>query len=171
MSEGLPSSPGDIRAYSARTGALQWSFHTIPHPGEAGYETWSKESWRENGGANSWPGMALDQARGIVYVPTGSAAADFYGANRVGDNLYASSLLALDADTGKLVWHFQFVRHDIWDRDAPAPPSLITITQNGKTIDAVAQAMKHGYVFVFDRTTGTPIFPIQYRVPGERRAR
>jgi quinoprotein glucose dehydrogenase len=173
VSEGLPSSPGDIRAYNARTGKLQWSFHTIPHPEEAGYETWSKESWRENGGANSWPGMALDEARGIVYVPTGSAAADFYGANRVGDNLYANSLLALNADTGKLIWHFQFVRHDIWDRDAPAPPSLITIRQKGKTIDAVAQATKHGYVFVFDRTNGTPIFPIEYRrfpasdVPGE----
>jgi len=173
VSEGLPSSPGDIRAYSTRTGKLQWSFHTIPHPGEAGYETWSKESWRENGGANSWPGMALDETRGIVYVPTGSAAADFYGANRIGDNLYANSLLALNADTGKLLWHFQFVRHDIWDRDAPAPPSLITIRQNGKTIDAVAQATKHGYVFVFDRTNGTPIFPIEYRkypasdVPGE----
>jgi quinoprotein glucose dehydrogenase len=173
VSEGLPASPGDIRAYNARTGKLQWSFHTIPHPGEAGYETWSKDSWRENGGANSWPGMALDAARGIVYVPTGSAAADFYGANRLGDNLYANSLLALNADTGKLIWHFQFVRHDIWDRDAPSPPSLITITQNGKTIDAVAQATKHGYVFVFDRANGTPIFPIEYRkfppsdVPGE----
>ncbi len=102
VSEGLPASPGDIRAYNARTGKLQWSFHTIPHPGEAGYETWSKDSWKENGGANSWPGMALDEARGIVYVPTGSAAADFYGANRVGDNLYANSLVALNADTGKL---------------------------------------------------------------------
>jgi quinoprotein glucose dehydrogenase len=176
VSEGLPASPGDIRAYNARTGKLQWSFHTIPHPGEAGYETWSKDSWKENGGANSWPGMALDEARGIVYAPTGSAAADFYGANRVGDNLYATSLLALNADTGKLLWHFQFVRHDIWDRDAPAPPSLITITQNGKRIDAVAQATKHGYVFVFDRTNGRPIFPIENRkfpasdVPGEAAA-
>ena len=173
VSEGLPASPGDIRAYNARTGKLQWSFHTIPHPGEAGYETWSKDSWKENGGANSWPGMALDEARGIVYVPTGSAAADFYGANRVGDNLYANALLALDADTGKLIWHFQFVRHDIWDRDAPAPPSLIRIRRDGKTIDAVAQATKHGYVFVFERATGTPIYPIEYRqappssVPGE----
>ncbi len=157
VSEGLPASPGDVRAYDARTGKLRWSFHTIPHPGEKGYETWSKDSWRENGGANSWPGMALDEARGIVYVPTGSAAADFYGANRVGDNLYANSLLALNADTGKLLWHFQFVRHDIWDRDPPAPPSLVTIRRDGKTIDAVAQATKHGYVFVFDRVTGTPV--------------
>jgi quinoprotein glucose dehydrogenase len=173
VSEGLPASPGDVRAYNARTGALEWSFHTIPHPGEAGYETWSKDSWREVGGANSWPGMALDSARGIVFVPTGSAAPDFYGANRVGDNLYANSLLALNADTGKLIWHFQFVRHDIWDRDAPAPPSLITIRRDRKVIDAVAQATKHGYVFVFERATGKPLYPIEYRkapastVPGE----
>ena len=173
VSEGLPSSPGDIRAYDARTGKLRWAFHTIPHPGEAGYDTWSKDSWRENGGANNWPGMALDEARGIVYAPTGSAAADFYGANRAGDNLYANSLIALNADTGKRVWHFQFVKHDIWDRDPPAPPSLVTITQNGRSIDAVAQATKHGYVFVFDRSDGRPLFPIEYRrfpasdVPGE----
>jgi quinoprotein glucose dehydrogenase len=173
VSEGLPASPGDVRAYDARTGKLQWSFHTIPHPGEKGYETWAKNSWQESGGANSWPGMALDAARGIVYVPTGSAAADFYGANRAGDNLYANSLLALEADTGKLIWHFQLVRHDIWDRDAPSPPNLITIRRDGKTIDAVSQATKHGYVFVFDRVTGTPIYPIEYRkvppstVPGE----
>jgi quinoprotein glucose dehydrogenase len=176
VSEGLPSSPGDIRAYDARTGKLRWSFHTIPHPGEAGYETWSKDSWRENGGANSWPGMALDEERGIVYVPTGSAAADFYGANRTGDNLYANSLLALDAATGRRVWHFQFVRHDIWDRDLPSPPSLIRLRQNGRAIDAVAQATKHGYVFVFDRETGKSLFPIEERpfppsgVPGETTA-
>jgi quinoprotein glucose dehydrogenase len=176
VSEGLPSSPGDIRAYNARSGTLAWTFHTIPHPGEPGYETWSPNSWRENGGANNWPGMALDAARGIVYVPTGSAAADFYGANRLGDNLYANSLLALNAETGKLIWHFQFVRHDLWDRDPPAPPSLVTLRRNGRTIDAVAQSTKQGYVFVFDRATGTPIFPIEYRkveasdVPGERTA-
>ncbi len=176
VSEGLPASPGDIRAYNARTGALAWSFHTIPHPGEPGYDTWSENSWKENGGANSWPGMALDEARGIVYAPTGSAAADFYGANRIGDNLYANCLLALDAATGKLIWHFQFVRHDLWDRDLPSPPNLITIRRDGKTIDAVAQSTKHGYVFVFDRATGKPIFPIEYRkfppsdVPGEKAA-
>jgi quinoprotein glucose dehydrogenase len=174
VSEGLPSSPGDIRAYSARTGELRWSFHTIPHPGEAGYETWSPESWKVNGGANNWPGMALDEARGIVYVPTGSAAADFYGGDRLGDNLYANSLLALNADTGKRIWHFQFVRHDVWDRDPPSPPNLVTLRRNGRTIDAVAQSTKQGYVFVFDRATGEPIFPIEYRkyspsdVPGER---
>jgi quinoprotein glucose dehydrogenase len=173
VSEGLPSSPGDIRAYDAKTGRLRWSFHTIPHPGEPGYETWSSDSWRENGGANNWPGMALDQGRGIVYAPTGSAAADFYGANRAGDNLYANSLIALDADTGARIWHFQFVRHDIWDRDPPAPPSLVTVRHNGRQIDAVAQATKQGYVFLFDRVSGQPLFPIEYRkfppsdVPGE----
>jgi quinoprotein glucose dehydrogenase len=176
VSEGLPSSPGDIRAYDVRSGALKWSFRTIPHPGEAGHETWSATSWLVNGGANNWPGMALDDTRGIVYVPTGSAAADFYGGDRVGDNLYANSLLALDAATGKRLWHFQFVRHDIWDRDPPAPPNLVTIRRDGKRIDAVAQSTKHGYVFVFDRATGAPLFPIDYRkypasdVPGERTA-
>jgi quinoprotein glucose dehydrogenase len=173
VSESLPSSPGDVRAYDARTGLLRWSFHTIPHPGEAGYETWSKNSWRENGGANSWPGMALDRARGVVYVPTGSAADDFYGANRVGDNLYANSLIALNAETGKKIWHFQFVRHDIWDRDLPAPPSLVSVRRGGRRIDAVAQSTKQGYVFLFDRSNGKPLFPIEYRrfprsdVPGE----
>jgi quinoprotein glucose dehydrogenase len=176
VSEGLPATPGDVRAYSARTGELQWSFHTIPHPGEPGYETWSQNSWRENGGANSWPGMALDQVSGVVYVPTGSAAADFYGANRTGDNLYANSLIALNAETGKRIWHFQFVRHDIWDRDLPSPPSLVTVRQDGRTIDAVAQATKHGYLFVFDRATGKSLFPIEYHkfptsdVPGETTA-
>ena len=173
VSESLPASPGDVRAYDVRTGALRWSFHTIPHPGEFGYETWPKDAWTYSGGANSWPGMALDEARGVVYVPTGSAASDFYGADRLGDNLFANSLVALDASTGKRLWHFQFVRHDIWDRDLPSPPSLITLRQNGRTIEAVAQATKHGYVFVFDRTNGQPVFPIEYRpfpastVPGE----
>jgi quinoprotein glucose dehydrogenase len=173
VSEGLPASPGDIRAYDVRSGALRWSFHTVPHPGEFGYETWPKEAWTYTGGANSWPGMALDEARGVVYVPTGSAASDFYGADRLGDNLFANSLIALDASTGKRLWHFQFVRHDIWDRDLPSPPSLITLRQNGRTIEAVSQATKHGYVFVFDRANGQPVFPIEYRsfpsstVPGE----
>src|SRR4029453_2347523 len=162
VNEGLPGSPGHIRAYDAKTGKLRWTFHTIPQPGEAGYETWSKESWTYNGGANSWPGMALDEARGIVYAPTGSASDDFYGANRVGDNLYANSLIALNAETGKRLWHFQFVRHDIWDRDLPSPPSLVTVRRNGETIDAVAQTTKHAFVFVLDRVTGKPLFPIKY---------
>lgn len=173
VSEGLPSSPGYIRAYDARSGALKWTFHTIPNPGEPGYDTWSKDSWTANGGANNWAGMALDQRRGIVYVPTGSAAADFYGADRLGDNLFANCLIALEAETGKRLWHFQFVRHDIWDRDPPSPPNLVTLRINGRTIDAVVQTTKHGYVFVLDRTTGTPVFPIEYRpfpksdLPGE----
>ena len=173
VSEGLPASPGDIRAYDVRTGALRWSFHTVPHPGEFGHETWPREAWTYTGGANSWPGMALDESRGVVYVPTGSAASDFYGADRLGDNLFANSLIALDASTGQRIWHFQFVRHDVWDRDLPSPPSLITLRQNGRTIEAVAQSTKHGYVFVFDRANGQPVFPIEYRafpsstVPGE----
>ena len=172
-SEGLPASPGDIRAYDARTGKLRWSFHTIPHPGEFGYDTWPKDAWTYTGSANSWPGMAVDQKRGIVYAPTGSAAADFYGANRIGDNLFANTLLALDANTGKRLWHFQAVRHDLWDRDFPSPPTLVTVRQNGRNIDAVAQTTKHGYVFLFDRATGKPLFPIEARkypssaVPGE----
>ncbi len=154
VGEALPTSPGDVRAYDVRTGALRWSFHTIPHPGEPGYETWPKDAWTYSGGANSWPGMALDEARGIVYVPTGSAATDFYGADRLGDDLYANSLLALDAATGRRIWHFQVVRHDMWDRDLPSPPSLVTVERDGRRIDAVAQATKHGYVFLFDRTDG-----------------
>lgn len=173
VGETLPTSPGHIRAYDVRTGALRWTFHTIPHPGEIGHDTWPKDAWTYGGGANNWAGMALDEARGIVYVPTGSAASDFYGADRLGDNLFANALLALDAATGKRLWHFQFVRHDIWDRDLPSPPSLVTVRQNGRTIDAVAQATKHGLLFVFDRTTGQPVFPIEYKkfpastVPGE----
>jgi quinoprotein glucose dehydrogenase len=176
VNEGLPGSPGHIRAYDVRTGKLRWIFHTIPHPGEFGHETWSKESWTVNGGANSWPGMALDERRGIVYIPTGSASADFYGANRVGDNLFANSLLALDAATGKRLWHFQIVRHDILDRDPPSPPNLVTVRRDGRMVDAVAQTTKHGVVFLFEREKGTPLFPIEQRavpasdVPGEQAA-
>ena len=176
VSEGLPASPGDIRAYDVRTGALRWTFHTIPRPGEFGYETWPKDAWTYTGGVNNWAGMALDEARGIVYVPTGSASADFYGANRVGDDLFANSLVALDAQTGRRVWHFQAVHHDLWDRDFPAPPSLVTVTRNGRRIDGIAQTTKQGFVFLFDRTNGTPLFPIEERrfpesaVDGERAA-
>jgi quinoprotein glucose dehydrogenase len=173
VSETLPSSPGDIRAYDARTGALRWSFHTIPRPGEPGHDTWSTDSWKTVGGANNWAGMALDEARGIVYAPTGSAAPDFHGGRRVGDNLYANSLVALDAGTGALRWHYQVVRHDIWDRDLPSPPTLATIRQGGTLVEAIVQATKHGVLFVFDRATGSPLFPIEDRrfpsseVPGE----
>lgn len=171
--ETLPAPPGDIRAYDVRTGKLRWSFHTIPHPGEFGYNTWPKNAWNYSGAANNWAGMALDARRGIVYVPTGSAAFDFYGANRIGNDLFADCLIALDAQTGKRVWHFQGVRHDIWDRDFPAPPALVTVTHDGKKIDAVAQTTKQGFVYLFNRATGEALFPIEYRkvprstVPGE----
>lgn len=173
VAEGLPASPGDVRAFDVRTGALRWRFRTIPQPGEFGFDTWGPDSHRVNGGANNWAGMALDESRGIVYVPTGSASSDFYGANRPGDNLFANSLVALNAATGERIWHYQFVRHDIWDRDLPAPPTLVTITRNGRRVDAVAQTTKHGFVFVFDRATGEPLFPVEERafpgsdVPGE----
>src|SRR5256885_399103 len=161
--EGLPTPPGDVRAYDVRTGALRWTFHTVPRPGERGYETWPKDAWTYTGAANNWAGLSLDVQRGLVFVPTGSAADDYYGANRVGDDLYANSLLALKAETGERVWHFQFVRHDIWDRDLPAPANLVTLRRNGRLIDAVAQITKSGHVFVFERATGKPLFPIQYQ--------
>ncbi|MET0180322.1 MAG: PQQ-binding-like beta-propeller repeat protein [Novosphingobium sp.] len=175
-SENPPAPPGDIRAYDARTGKLRWSFHTIPHPGEAGHETWPQDAWKTAGGANAWAGMALDAERSILYVPTGSAVFDFYGADRIGDNLYANSLLALDANTGKRLWHFQAVHHDLWDRDFPSPPTLLTVTHEGRRVDAVAQASKQGFLFVFDRVTGKPLFPIEERpvpqspVEGEKTA-
>jgi quinoprotein glucose dehydrogenase len=176
VSEALPSSPGDIRAYDVKTGALRWVFHTIPRPGEFGYETWSPESWKVSGGANAWSGVTIDQGRGIVFAATGSAASDFYGVNRIGDNLFANTLLALDAKTGKRLWHFQAIRHDLWDWDFPAAPTLVTVTRNGRRVDAVAQITKTGYVYVFERASGTPVFPIAFRrVPaspmeGERAA-
>jgi len=171
--ESLPSSPGDIRAFDVRTGKLRWSFHTIPHPGEFGYDTWPKDAWTYSGSANSWPGMAVDLKRGLVFVPTGSAANDFYGADRTGNNLFSDSLLALDANTGKRIWHFQAIKHDIWDRDFPSPPSLVTLKRNGRSIEAVAQTSKQGWLYLFDRATGAPVFPMETRrvpasdVPGE----
>ena len=157
------SAPGDVRAYDARTGKIRWSFHTIPRPGELGYDTWPKDAWRTAGGANSWAGMSVDVTRGIVYVPTGSATPDFYGGDRAGANLFANTLLALDARTGKRIWHFQTVHHDIWDRDLPAAPNLVRLTNNGRPVDALAQITKSGFVFVFDRATGRSLFPIEER--------
>ncbi len=174
--ESLPCAPGDIRAYDVRTGQMRWSFHTIPHPGEFGYDTWPKEAWKYSGAANNWGGMALDPVRGIVYVPTGSASSDFYGADRVGDDLFANCLLALDANTGKRIWHFQGVKHDLWDRDFPSPPVLITVNRKGKPVDAVAETSKQGFVYLFNRETGEPLFPMESRpypasdVPGEAAA-
>ncbi len=173
VSEGLPCTPGDIRAYDVRTGALRWSFHTIPHPGEFGYKTWPKLAWKVSGSANNWARMTVDSARGIVFAPTGSAASDFYGADRVGDDLFANTMLALDANTGKRIWHFQAVKHDIWDRDFPAPPALVRVKSGNKWIDAVAQTTKTGHVYLFERSHGKPLFPIKYQkyeastVPGE----
>jgi quinoprotein glucose dehydrogenase len=163
LSEDSDAAPGDIRAFNVRTGKLVWTFHTIPYPGEFGYETFPPDAYKNTytGGANNWAGMAVDRERGILYVPTGSAGYDFYGGKRKGKNLFANCLIALDVKTGKRIWHFQTTHHDIWDRDLPAPPNLITVTQNGKKIDAVAQVTKQGYVFVFDRVTGKPLFPIK----------
>lgn len=163
VDEGAEAAPGYIQAFDVRTGKLAWTFHTIPQPGEFGYETWSPDNHKNTdvGGANCWAGMAVDRARNILYVPTGSAAFDFYGGNRKGQNLFANCLLALDARTGKRLWHYQYIHHDIWDRDMPAPPNLLTITRNGQKIDAVAQITKMGTVFVFDRVTGKPLFPIR----------
>jgi quinoprotein glucose dehydrogenase len=169
-----PAPPGDIRAYDVRTGALRWTFHTIPHPGEFGYDTWPPDAWKSAGAANNWAGMTLDAQRGIVYVPTGSAVFDFYGADRIGDDLFADTLLALDANTGQRLWHFQEVHHDIWDRDLPAPPALLTVTRDGRRVDAIAQTTKQGVVYLFDRVTGKPLFPIEEKpypasdVPGEQ---
>jgi quinoprotein glucose dehydrogenase len=163
VSEDLPSAPGDIRAFDVRTGEIRWTFHTIPHPNEFGYSTWPKDAWKYSGGANNWAGMSLDAARGIVFAPTGSAAFDFYGANRLGDNLFANTELALNAETGKLVWYFQGVKHDLWDRDFPASPSLVTINHGGRRVDAAIQITKSGHIFVFDRESGKPVFPIEYR--------
>jgi quinoprotein glucose dehydrogenase len=177
VSEDLPSAPGFIRAWDVNTGKLRWTFHTIPQPGEFGYDTWPKGAHEITGGANSWAGMTLDDKRGIVYVPTGSASYDFYGANRVGDNLFANCLLALDARTGARKWHYQFVRHDVWDRDLPTAPVLVNLKRNGKNVDAVAQATKSGFVYVFDRDSGKPLFDLIERevppsdIPGEVLAR
>jgi quinoprotein glucose dehydrogenase len=176
VSEGTDAPLGYIQAFNIRTGKLVWVFHTIPSPGEYGYDTWPKNVYKNTivGAANNWSGMSVDRKRGILYVPTGSAAFDFYGGDRKGANLFANCLIALDARTGKRLWHYQLVHHDILDRDPPAAPNLVTINHNGKKVDAVAQVTKQGMVFVFDRVTGTPLFPIEERpvpqsdVPGEK---
>jgi quinoprotein glucose dehydrogenase len=165
--------PGYIRAYHCETGALVWTFHTIPHPGEPGYETWPPDAYKYAGGANCWAGKSVDTERGIVYLALGSPSYDYYGADRVGANLYGNCVLALDAATGHYKWHFQIVHHDIWDYDLPCPPNLVTIQKDGKDVDVVVQATKHGFVFVLDRDTGEPIYPVEERqvpvsnLPGE----
>jgi quinoprotein glucose dehydrogenase len=166
--------PGDIRAYDVITGKMVWIFHTVPHPGEFGYETWPKDAWKYSGGTNTWGEITIDEKRGIAYFPTGSPTYDYYGADRTGTNLFGNCLLALDARTGKRLWHFQMVHHDLWDYDASAAPQLVTVRHNGKQIDAVAQATKQGFLYVFDRVTGAPLWPIEERpfpksdMPGEQ---
>ncbi|MFQ5737508.1 MAG: PQQ-binding-like beta-propeller repeat protein, partial [Acidobacteriota bacterium] len=161
--EGYGSAPGDIRAFDVRTGETVWTFHTIPHPGEFGYDTWPKDAWKTIGGANVWTEFSLDVERGIVYLPVASAKYNFYGADREGANLFSNSLVALDARTGERLWHFQFVHHDIWDYDPATAPKLLTVEQEGEKIDIVAQATKQGFVYVFNRVTGEPLWPIEER--------
>jgi quinoprotein glucose dehydrogenase len=166
VSEGGDALPGNIRAFDVRTGKLVWVFRTIPLPGEYGYETWAKDSYKKLGGANCWAGMVVDDKRGMVFLGTGSPSVDFYGGDRKGANLFANCVIALNAETGKRIWHFQTVHHDLWDRDIPCPPNLITVTHKGpdgqpRKVDAVAQATKDGLIFVFERDTGKPLFPIK----------
>jgi len=176
LDEGDGAAMGYIQAFNVKTGKLAWVFKTIPDPGQPGAGTWPADVKRraEVGAANNWSGMAIDRKREILFVPTGSAAFDFYGGNRKGKNLYANCLLALNARTGKYIWHYQIVHHDVWDRDLPAPPNLVRVKHMGKMTDAVAQVTKHGYVFLFERTTGKPLFPIDEKpfpasdVPGEK---
>ena len=171
--QGYGSAPGDIRAFDVVTGKLVWSFHTIPHAGEFGYDTWPKDAWKKIGGANVWGEMSLDEKRGILYAPTASAKYNFYGVDRPGANLFADSLLALDARTGKRLWHFQMVHHDIWDYDNATAPKLLTVQHDGKPVDVVAQMGKQGFIWVFDRVSGKPLWPIEERpvpssdMPGE----
>ncbi|MGH8693437.1 MAG: pyrroloquinoline quinone-dependent dehydrogenase [Burkholderiales bacterium] len=176
VGEGFASAPGDIRAFNVRTGRQVWRFHTVPRPGEFGHETWKGDSWKDRGGVNAWSGVRVDARRGLVFAGLGSAAHDWYGGDRHGDNLFANSVVALDARTGKRVWHYQLVRHDLWDYDLPTPPNLVTVNHGGKQIEAVAQVTKTGYVFLFERATGKPLFEILERpappsdVPGEQAA-
>lgn len=173
VNEAAGAAPGHVRAFDVRTGEIRWIFHTIPQPGEFGYDTWPPEAWKKVGGANAWAGISVDVERALAFVPTGSATPDFYGGERAGDNLFANTLLALDARTGERRWHFQVVRHDIWDRDLPSPPNLVEIVRNGERIPAVAQLTKTGDTFLFHRETGEPLFPIREvpvqgpAVPGE----
>lgn len=175
VSEGGDAAPGHVRGFDVRTGKRLWIFHTIPQPGERGYDTWKdKNAWKHTGGANNWAGMALDVKRGVVFVSTGSATPDFYGASRLGSDLFANCIIALDAQTGKYIWHYQVVHHDLWDRDLPANPNLITIKHNGQMIEAVAQITKQGFVFVLNRLTGKPVLPVTEQpvassdLPGEQ---
>ena len=160
VGETTPASPGDLRGWDVRSGKLLWTFHTIPYPGEEGFETWPKDAYQKAGGANAWGGVSMDEKRGIVFATTGSASDDFYGGDRLGNNLYANSLIAIDATTGKKLWHFQMVHHDLWDADFSCPPTLSTMVRNGKTVDIVFASPKTGYIYIFNRETGESMFPI-----------
>ena len=168
------AAPGDILAFDVRTGQEAWRFRTVPRPGEFGNETWEGESWKRRGGANAWGGLSVDAGRGLVFAGLGSAAFDFYGGDRHGANLFANCTIALDARTGRRIWHFQTLHHDLWDHDLPVYPNLVTVTHGGRRVDAVAQVTKTGYVFLFDRETGRPLFDVQEKpvpasdLPGER---
>jgi glucose dehydrogenase len=168
------ATPADVQAYDVRTGKIQWIFHSIPHPGEFGYDTWPPEAYKRSGGVHNWSELTVDRQRGIAFISFGSPRFDFYGGDRPGNNLFGNSLVALDARTGARLWHYQLVHHDLWDYDLPQAPKLLTIRQNGRTVDVVAQATKHGFLFVFERANGRPIWPIEERrvppsdVPGER---
>jgi quinoprotein glucose dehydrogenase len=176
VAEEAAAAPGHIRAYDVHTGKLRWIFHTIPYPGEEGYDSWEdKEAYKHIGGANSWSGFSLDEEKGVLFAPVGSASYDFYGGKRLGDGLFANCMLALDANTGRRIWHFQTVHHDIWDRDPPTPPIPVTIQKKGKTIEAVVQTTKTGFIFLLDRKTGRPLYPVEERpvpvtgaLPGEK---
>jgi quinoprotein glucose dehydrogenase len=167
------SPPGDLRAFDVLTGKLVWTFHTVPHPGDLGYDTWPKNAWKYIGGTNTWGGITIDEKRGIAYFPIGSPTYDFYGADREGADLFSDCLLALDARTGKYLWHFQIVHHDLWDYDLATSPKLVTVVHNGQKIDAIAQPGKTGFLYVFDRVTGKPLWPMEERpvpkslMPGE----
>jgi quinoprotein glucose dehydrogenase len=168
------AAPGYVRAYSVRTGEQKWLFHTIPQPQEGGYNTWPPDAWKRVGGANAWGGMTVDEGRGLVFVPVGSATFDFYGGDRAGRNLFSDCLVALDASTGKLVWYYQMVHHDLWDYDLPSPPTMVTVRQDGRSVDALAETTKNGFVFVLRRDNGEPLFPVEERsvpasdIPGEQ---
>ena len=174
VSELYGAQPGYVRAYNIRTGKLEWTFHTVPKPGELGYDTWPKDAWKYAGGANCWGGLSVDENRGMVFFGTGSPSYDFYGADRIGKNLFGNCVVALDANTGKHIWHFQTIHHDLWDYDLPAPPNLVTVVRDGKKIDAVAQTSKVGFLYVLNRETGESLFPVEERpvpasdVPGEQ---
>jgi len=174
VGEDYESSPGHIRAYDVRTGKMKWIFHTIPQPGELGYDTWPKDAYKTAGGCNAWAGLSIDRKRGILFVATGAASFDFHGGERIGKNLFGNCIIAIDAATGKYIWHYQVSHHDLWDYDLPSPPNLITVQKDNKIIDAVAQITKQGFIFILNRETGAPLFPVEEKkvavskMPGEQ---